>query len=128
MKHHPDKRRGQGEDIREDDDYFTCITRAFETLGTSQKRRAFDSVDPLFDDDIPDQIKEGSKTDFFSTFKPVFGRNARWSTNKKAIPDIGTADSSRQEVDKFYKFWYDFDSWREFSYLDEEEKEKGSDR
>ena len=127
LKHHPDKRRGQGEDIREDDDYFTCITRAFETLGTAVKRRAFDSVDPLFDDDVPDQIKDGSRTDFFSTFKPVFDRNARWS-NKRHIPDVGTADSTRQEVDKFYKFWYDFDSWREFSYLDEEEKEKGSDR
>lgn len=29
---------------------------------------------------------------------------------------------------RFYKFWYDFQSWREFSYLDEEDKEKGSDR
>merc|ERR1711860_450048 len=50
-----------------------------------------------------------------------------WS-NKRNIPDVGNADSTRQEVDKFYKFWYDFDSWREFSYLDEEDKEKGSDR
>ena len=29
---------------------------------------------------------------------------------------------------RFYKFWYEFDSWREYSYLDEEDKEKGSDR
>jgi DnaJ family protein C protein 2 len=29
---------------------------------------------------------------------------------------------------RFYKFWYDFDSWREYSYLDEEDKEKGADR
>jgi DnaJ family protein C protein 2 len=29
---------------------------------------------------------------------------------------------------RFYKFWYDFESWREYSYLDEEDKEKGSDR
>ena len=29
---------------------------------------------------------------------------------------------------RFYKFWYEFESWREFSYLDEEDKEKGSDR
>ena len=48
---------GQGEEIREDDDYFTCITRAFENLSTSNKRKAFDSVDPLFDDDIPGKIK-----------------------------------------------------------------------
>ena len=35
---------------------------------------------------------------------------------------------SREEVEKFYKFWYAFESWREYSYLDEEDKESGSDR
>ena len=39
MRHHPDKRRGAGEEIRDDDDYFTCITKAFEQLGTPLKRR-----------------------------------------------------------------------------------------
>merc|ERR1711974_296107 len=34
----------------------------------------------------------------------------------------------RETLDKFYKFWYEFESWREYSYLDEEDKEKGSDR
>ena len=34
-------------------------------------------------------------------------------------------NSSFEDVDNFYTFWYDFDSWREYSYLDEEEKEKG---
>merc|ERR1711899_20526 len=34
----------------------------------------------------------------------------------------------RQDVDRFYSFWYDFDSWREFSYLDEEDKEKAGDK
>lgn len=33
LKHHPDKRKAQGEDVRTDDDYFTCITKAYETLG-----------------------------------------------------------------------------------------------
>lgn len=40
----------------------------------------------------------------------------------------GTADATRQEVDNFYNFWYDFESWREYSYLDEEDKDKGQDR
>lgn len=33
LKHHPDKRKAQGEDVRTDDDYFTCITKAYEILG-----------------------------------------------------------------------------------------------
>lgn len=40
----------------------------------------------------------------------------------------GDADSTRQEVDNFYNFWYEFESWREYSYLDEEDKDKGQDR
>lgn len=32
LKHHPDKRKAQGEEIKSDDDYFTCITKAYETL------------------------------------------------------------------------------------------------
>lgn len=32
LKHHPDKRKALGEEIKTDDDYFTCITRAYETL------------------------------------------------------------------------------------------------
>ena len=31
-------------------------------------------------------------------------------------------------MNEFYNFWYEFDSWREYSYLDEEEKEKGENR
>merc|ERR1739844_721345 len=37
-------------------------------------------------------------------------------------------ETSRNESEKFYKFWYAFESWREYSYLDEEDKESGSDR
>ena len=44
------------------------------------------------------------------------------------MPRLGTDATSREVLDRFYKFWYDFESWREYSYLDEEDKEKGSDR
>lgn len=51
----------------------------------------------------------------------------RWS-NKQPVPELGNEDSSFDEVDYFYTFWYNFDSWREYSYLDEEEKEKAENR
>ncbi|CAK9805103.1 DnaJ homolog subfamily C member 2 [Anthophora quadrimaculata] len=97
LKHHPDKRKAMGEEIRPDDDYFTCITRAWEILGNPTKRRSYDSVDPYFCDDLPDE------------------------------KDCGP-DTPRDKVEKFYSFWYNFDSWREYSYLDEEDKESGQDR
>jgi hypothetical protein len=76
--------------VREDDDYFTCITKAFEILGNPVRRRAFDSVDPLFDDTVPAVLaKDKAEADFFATFGPVFDRNARWS-NKTPVPLLGT--------------------------------------
>lgn len=126
LKHHPDKRRAAGEETKDDDDYFSCITKAFEVLGNPVKRKAFDSVDPTFNDDIPDVLKKDSR-DFYSVFGPVFESNSRWS-NKTPVPQLGADDSCRQDVDRFYSFWYDFDSWREFSYLDEEDKEKAGDK
>jgi hypothetical protein len=41
---------------------------------------------------------------------------------------LGNADSKREDVEHFYDFWFDFKSWREFSYKDAEDKTKGEDR
>ncbi|XP_063049153.1 dnaJ homolog subfamily C member 2 [Engraulis encrasicolus] len=126
LKHHPDKRKAAGETIIEgDNDYFTCITKAIETLSDPVRRRAFDSIDPTFDNAVPS--KGEAKDNFFQAFAPVFDRNARWST-KKHVPKLGGQDATFEDVDNFYSFWYNFDSWREFSYLDEEEKEKAECR
>lgn len=125
LRHHPDKRRGAGEEVRDGDDYFTNITKAYEMLGDPIKRRAYDSVDPEFDDKVPgDKL---NNKDFFEMFGQVFERNARWSL-RKHVPQLGLLEDDKEKVDAFYDFWYNFDSWREFSYLDEEDKEKGEDR
>jgi len=49
-----------------DGDYFACIVKAFEILG-SPKRRSYDSVDPLFDDYIPQKNLKDC-TQFFKVF------------------------------------------------------------
>lgn len=125
LKHHPDKRKAKGEEVHTDDDYFTCITRAYEILGTPKARRSYDSVDPEFDDALPTSSE--IEKDFYKTFDKYFQLNARWS-EKRNVPSIGDENSTRDYVDHFYSFWYDFVSWREYSYLDEEDKEKGQDR
>ena len=74
LNHHPDKKKGKGS--KDNNEYFTCITRAFETLSDPVKRCSFDSVDPLFDDHVP-SASEKNKANFYKVFGPVFESNSR---------------------------------------------------
>lgn len=44
------------------------------------------------------------------------------------MPKFGKEDSNREHVESFYNFWYNFDSWRSFEYLDEDVPDDNENR
>lgn len=132
LKHHPDKKAGVAGDSN-DDAFFKCIQKAMEVLTNPERRRQFDSVDPHYEEfeaDVPTAAQVNKAKDpsayFFKHFAPVFEREARFS-KKQPVPMLGAVDASKEDVSGFYDFWYNFDSWRSFEYLDKEINE-GSDK
>ncbi|KAF9037300.1 DnaJ-domain-containing protein [Hymenopellis radicata] len=143
LKHHPDKKVSTttpptttslltGINLNTNDDaFFKCIQKAHEVLTNPEKRRQFDSADPQLLEDIEDVASLKSKTKdlkeskFIETFAPIFELEARFS-KKQPVPMFGDIDASKQHVEAFYDFWYNFDSWRSFEWYDKEVNE-GSD-
>ena len=131
IKHHPDKLNTKtaavsneadsvlSKELTLEDQHFQCIVKAHEIMSNPTKRRAYDSTDPFFDDSIPDS-SEVKEVDFFELFGPVFERNSHFSNNQP-VPQLGDGDTPYPEVQVFYQFWFGFSSWREFSYLDDDE-------
>jgi len=109
LRYHPDKSK------RIESERFSLITHAFELLSNPTSRRSYDSIDPKFDDSVPNPTTADG---YYETFAPVFERNARWSVHHP-VPPLGNDEASFEHVNKFYRFWYDFESWREYSYLGE---------
>jgi hypothetical protein len=130
LKHHPDKKATIAGETN-DDAFFKCIQKAMDVLTNSERRRQFDSVDPHYqslEEDVPTagQLKGKDYNAFFRAFAPVFEREARFS-KIEPVPLLGPIDAPKQDVEGFYDFWYNFDSWRSFEYLDKEINE-GSDK
>jgi DnaJ homolog subfamily C member 2 len=143
LKHHPDKKAGLAGHSANDDAFFKCIQKAFEVLTNPTRKAQFDSIDPYYvslEEDAPTaaQFKSHAKPakspdeeraregEFFDAFGPVFEREARFSKTTPVLL-LGSPDATKEQVEGFYDFWYNFDSWRSFEYLDKEVNE-GSDR
>lgn len=124
LKHHPDKKAAAGR--VDDDNFFKCIQKATEVLLDPVKRRQYDSVDEKADVDPPSK-KQLSKGNFYKLWGSVFKAEARFSKNNP-VPLFGDEKSSREDVEAFYNFWYNFDSWRSFEYLDEDVPDDNENR
>ena len=116
---HPDKARASGGGATEGkqadidtENVYLALSKAQEVLLDVMKRRIFDS-NYDFDESIP---SEKDKTDFYLAYGPVFDRNARFSV-RKPVPRLGDAETDEAVVRKFYQFWFDFETWRDFSSL-----------
>jgi DnaJ family protein C protein 2 len=116
LRHHPDKKAASGSS--EDDNFFKCIQKATEVLGDPVKRRQYDSVDEGANVEPPSK-KQTQKGNFYKLWGPVFESEGRFS-NKQPVPKLGNDKSTKQDVEEFYDFWYNFDSWRSFEYLDQD--------
>ncbi|KAJ6788957.1 hypothetical protein PWT90_04194 [Aphanocladium album] len=122
LKHHPDKKAASGK--TEDDQFFKCIQKATDVLLDPTKRRQYDSVDEEADVEPP---TKKSKGDYYKLWSKVFKAEGRFSKNHP-VPSFGGADATKEQVEEFYNFWYNFDSWRSFEYLDEDVPDDGESR
>jgi DnaJ homolog subfamily C member 2 len=126
LRHHPDKKAASGKE--EGDQFFKCIQRATDILLDPVKRRQYDSVDEAADVEPPAKKKVQEKPgNFYKFWSPVFKSEARFS-KKQPVPELGNDKSTKEEVERFYNFWYAFDSWRTFEYLDEEVPDDNENR
>jgi len=124
LKHHPDKKAAAG--ATDDDNFFKCIQKAAEVLLDPTRRRHFDSVDEGANVEPPTK-KQLAKGDFYKLWANVFAAEARFS-RKTPVPGFGDGSSTQQEVEHFYNFWYNFDSWRSFEYQDEDVPDDNENR
>lgn len=114
LKHHPDKKSASGG--LDQDGFFKIIQKAFEVMLDTNKRQQFDSVD---ENAVVPAPTPKTEYDFFEAWGPVFESEAHFS-KKQPVPLLGNAESTKDEVDAFYRFWGSFDSWKTFEFKDED--------
>lgn len=124
LRHHPDKKAAAGS--TEDDSFFKCIQKATEVLLDPVRRRQFDSVDERAEVEPPTK-KQAQKGNFYKLWGSCFKAEGRFS-KVQPVPKFGDENSTKEQVDDFYNFFYNFDSWRSFEYQDEDVPDDNENR
>ena len=75
----------------------------------------------------PPSKKEAAKGNYYKLWGRVFKNESRFS-RVQPVPQFGDENATKDEVDAFYNFWYNFDSWRSFEYLDEDVPDDNENR
>lgn len=122
--YHPDK---IGENITDSDkEIWLKVQNAYETLVDPVRKRRYDSAMP-FNDAIPQDNDDITDANFYETFNVVFIRNSRFA-KKTPTPDIGDENTPMEQVYKFYRYWDNFETWREFTQFFEYDVREAADR
>eukprot|EP00923_Selenidium_pygospionis_P033046 GHVN01058073.1.p1 GENE.GHVN01058073.1~~GHVN01058073.1.p1 ORF type:complete len:738 (+),score=132.51 GHVN01058073.1:4155-6368(+) len=134
--HHPDKFKTPEEgdaaaeaELKLKQREFLKLQEAYEVLTDEGTRRQYESALP-FDDDIPSlselgltkdvdpekeiDVNDGAAKQFYEVLHETFTLNSKWSINRP-VPDIGDGSYTEAQVQRFYDFWFSFESWRDFS-------------
>lgn len=147
LLYHPDKQQFKTGSEEEDRSVFLKIQLAYNTLCSEDKRRAYDSQLP-FDESIPsdEQVQkalEKGPDRYLRMYDKVFKRNARFAVIKPVpgkltivlcrhflcVSEIGTMETPIEQVNSFYEYWTNFESWRDFTGVGAEyDPDQASDR
>lgn len=109
LVYHPDKLKEAPDAARKERQYV-WIKDAYEYLCDPANKRLYESSRP-FDNSLPSEATVRAQG-FFKTLGPVFARNSKWSRTQP-VPELGCESTPVEEVQRFYDFWFSFESWRE---------------